>query len=361
MYRIDKPDGVAVIYCEGCYGNTYGKTAHGLVRSTSRYDVAAVLDSSWLCQDAGQVLDGTPRGIPLVGDLSAGLEATELTGKRATHLVIGMAPDGGQLDDRARSTVLEAIDSGLNVDCGLHTFLNEDVEISEAAFDAGVRLRDVRMPPPRKKLHFFSGKIDEVGATVVALLGTDSAVGKRTTAVLLAEALLAAGISTSVVGTGQTAWLQGFRHTIVLDSLVNDFVAGELEHAVWNAWQDGNPDIILVEGQGSLMHPAYPGGFEILAATRPTATILQHAPARLEYDGFPGHPIPAVSRHVAAIELIAPTRVVAVTLNAESLDTTQATEASARLATETGLPVVNPLGDEIHRLVEVLADLHPKR
>ena len=154
----------------------------------------------------------------------------------------------------------------------------------------------------------------------MAVLGTDSGVGKRTTAFLLADSLVASGVTAEVIGTGQTAWLQGARYGIILDSLVNDFVAGELEHAVWSAWSELRPDVILVEGQGSLMHPAYPGGFEILAATRPRGVILQHAPARRDYEGFPGYEIPSVERHIATIELISPARVIGISINGEHLD-----------------------------------------
>jgi uncharacterized NAD-dependent epimerase/dehydratase family protein len=107
---------------------------------------------------------------------------------------------------------------------------------------------------------------------VVALLGTDSAVGKRTTAWILKDALEAAGFSAELVGTGQTAWLQGVRYGIILDSLINDFVAGEIEHAVWTAYTERRPDVIIIEGQGSLMNPAYPAGsrsWRRLDRTRP--------------------------------------------------------------------------------------------
>ncbi len=99
------------------------------------------------------------------------------------------------------------------------------------------KLRDIRRPPDRKDLHFFSGKIEKVDSLKVALLGTDSAVGKRTTAWILVKALNDLGIKTELIGTGQTAWMQGAQYGIILDSLVNDFVSGEIEHAVWHAWQ----------------------------------------------------------------------------------------------------------------------------
>ena len=165
----------------------------------------------------------------------------------------------------------------------------------------GGTIRDIRKPPDRDRLHFFSGKIEQVDALKLAVLGTDSAVGKRTTAWLLVHGLQARGSRAALVGTGQTAWLQGARHGVVMDSLVNDFVAGELEHATYQAWVERKPDVIVIEGQGSLMNPAYPGGFEILAAGRPDVVVLQHAPARAEYDGFPGHPLHPLTTQIQAV------------------------------------------------------------
>jgi uncharacterized NAD-dependent epimerase/dehydratase family protein len=357
MRASELPEGVAVVYCEGCFGNAYGKTAHGLVRYTQRYTVAAVVDSTLAGKDAGEHLDGQKRHMPLVADLGSAMEAIEASGRLATHFVIGLAPDGGKLDATARSAVLAAIDAGLHVDAGLHSFLNDDDELSAAAFSAGVRLRDIRRPPAREKLHFFSGKIAEVGSLVLAVLGTDSGVGKRTTAVLLAEGLKRRGLTAELVGTGQTAWLQGVRYGILLDSLVNDFVAGELEHAVWSAWDDARPDVIIVEGQGSLMHPAYPGGFEILAAARPRGVVLQHAPARAEYDGFPGYAVPAVERHIAAIEMISAARVIGITLNSEHLTAESLREAGDQLAARTSLPAVDPVHGNIDSILDVIETL----
>lgn len=355
------PEGVAVVYCEAAFGNGYGKTAHGLVRFTRRYRVAAVIDSTLAGKDAGEVLDGAGNGIPLVADLSAALHASEAAGERATHFVIGLAPDGGVLDERARAAVCEALDCGLHVDSGLHRFLSEDPELADLAFANGVRLRDVRKPPPRSELHFYSGKIREVDSLVVAVLGTDSAVGKRTTAWKLVQSGEARGMRSELVGTGQTAWMQGARFGVRMDALVNDFVAGEIEHAVWAACKEGGARLIVVEGQGSLMHPAYPGGFEILGAARPDAVVLQHAPARLEYDGFPGCPMHAIERQIQAIELVGSVPVVAVTLNHEHLDATGVAHWKKVLHDRTGLPVVDALVDGTDALLDRLLQVQRRK
>lgn len=355
------PDGNAIVYCEGAFGTPNGKTAHGLVRRTKRYQVLSIIDSKHTADDAGQILDGKPRGMPVVSNLQTALKAGLQAGKTASHFVIGLAPDGGRLSSDNRQAVIEAIKAGLHVDSGLHDFLSEDEEITCLAKEKKVRIRDVRKTPPRKDLHFFSGKIEQVTSLKVAVLGTDSAVGKRTTAWLIMDAFQEAGYEAEIVGTGQTSWMQGAKYCIMLDSLINDFVSGEIEHAVWAAWKEENPDAVIIEGQGSLMNPAYPGGFEILAAGRPDAVILQHAPARKEYDGFPGYPIQPLPIQIKAIEIISGKPVVAVTINHERISKEEIPAVCDSITGETGLPAVDVLSEGAGRLVPLLLEYKRQR
>lgn len=348
------PEGNAIVYCEGAFGTTNGKTAHGLVRRTRRYRVLSVIDSRHVGEDAGQVIDGKPKDIPIFSELEMAMSAAKDAGLPATHFVMGLAPDGGRLSSEARRDVMEAVRHRLNVDCGLHDFLSEDPEVSSIAKENGVLIRDIRKTPPRNELHSFTGKIEHVKSLKVAILGTDSAVGKRTTAWLLLDALQDNGYTAEMVGTGQTSWMQGARYAIMMDSLVNDFVSGEIEHAVWSAWNDNHPDVIVIEGQGSLMNPAYPGGFEILAAGRPDVVVLQHAPARRDYDGFPGYPIHSLDRQIGAIEMISGKPVVAMTINHENLSEQEVSKVQSDLEKETGLPAVDVLLYGANRLVDVL-------
>jgi len=350
----DDPEGDAIVYCEGAFNTTNGKTAHGLVRRSHRYRVLSVIDSGHAGLDAGKVLDGRPSGIPIEPDIMTAVDNSLEANFEPTHLVVGLAPDGGRLSPSARSDIRRGICMGLNVDSGLHDFLTEDPEMVTLAEAHGVTLRDIRKPPPRDQLHFFTGKIAEVTSLKVAVLGTDSAVGKRTTAWLLIDALRNAGLSAELVGTGQTAWMQGARYGIILDSIVNDFLAGEIEHAVWSAWKEASPDVIVIEGQGSLMNPAYPGGYEILAAGRPDVVILQHAPTREEYDGFPGHPMHPLQRQIDAIETVSGKPVVAITVNHEGIPPEDVSKICRTLADETALPAVDVLRDGADSLVDVL-------
>ena len=331
------PEGNAIVYCEGAFSTPNGKTAHGLVRRTERYNVLSVVDSTNEGTDAGLLLNNKPAGIPIHRTVEESYEFFKES-TRPTHLVIGIAPDGGRLDINARHDIKKAIELGMNIDSGLHDFLSEDPEFTDLAKKHGVIIRDVRKTPSRSQLHFFSGKIEEVKSLVIAVLGTDSAIGKRTTAWVLKDALEDMSCKVELVGTGQTAWMQGARYSLILDSLINDFVSGEIEHAVWQAWHENQPDIIIIEGQGSLMNPAYPGGFEILAAGRPDIVVLQHAPARKEYDGFPGYALHPLDKQISAIEMLSSRPVVAITVNHENLDSDIVPSICKEITDSTGLP-----------------------
>jgi uncharacterized NAD-dependent epimerase/dehydratase family protein len=354
MNIVSFPEGSAIVYCEGVFGTTNGKTAHGLVRRSERYRVLSVVDSQNAGRDAGDLLDGRRSGIPVEADVMSAVRNALENDVEPTHLVVGLAPDGGRLDPAARSDIRRAIRLGLNVDSGLHDFLSNDPAMSALADAQGVILRDVRKPPPRNDLHFFTGKIEDVTSLKVAVLGTDSAVGKRTTAWLLVDALETAGYRAELVGTGQTAWLQGARYGLILDSLVNDFVSGEIEHAVWSAWSEQSPEVIVIEGQGSLMNPAYPGGLEILAAGRPDVVVLQHAPARKHYDGFPGYPMHQLERQIEAIEVVSGRPVVAITVNGEGIPPYEVPAMCQAITRETHLRAVDALRDGAGALVEIL-------
>jgi len=346
-------DGTAVVYCDGAFGTPNGKTAHGLVRFTRRYSVLAVIDSAHAGSDAGAVLDRRECGIPVVSSLDQALALP--SGGEVTHFVIGIAPDGGRITPAMRAAVIEALDRGLHAVSGLHDFIGDDPELVRAAAASGVTMTDVRRTPDRKDLHAFTGKIEEVESLTVAVLGTDSAVGKRTTAWKLVLGLEAAGYTAQMVGTGQTAWMQGARFTLLLDSVVSDFMAGEIEHAVWSAWKEERPDVIVIEGQGSLLNPAYPGGNEILAAGRPDLIVMQHAPARLEYDGFPGYRIQPLSEQIELVERISGKPVVAVAVNHENLDPETLPVVCRTISQIVGRPAFDVLEHGAEGLVEVIA------
>jgi uncharacterized NAD-dependent epimerase/dehydratase family protein len=316
--------------------------------------VVGVLDSRYAGKDAGEVLDRKTSGIPIFSDIQSAVKALEGSENFPKSLVIGLAPDGGRLPEEAKKTIRAALTLGWNVDSGLHDFLTNDEVLMKIAREKGCRVRDVRKTPDRDKLHFFTGEIEKVPCLKLAVLGTDSAIGKRTTAWILVHAFRKAGLKAEMVGTGQTGWMQGAKYSMIMDSCINDFVSGEIEHAVVSAWKNEKPDVIVIEGQGSLMNPAYPGGFEILAAGRPDYVILQHAPRRIEYDGFPGYRLHSLPEQIHALEVISGKKVIAITVNHEDMEPEEIEPACKAITAETGIPAYDVLEFGADPLVELL-------
>ncbi|MBM4063790.1 MAG: DUF1611 domain-containing protein [Planctomycetes bacterium] len=276
-------------------------------------------------------------------------------GRHPDFLVIGVATHGGVLPPAMKEPLLDALRRGMSLVSGLHEFLADDPALVAAARTAGAQLIDVRRPRPPRELHFWTGAIRAVKAPRVAVLGTDCALGKRTTCHEVQRACAAARLRAAIVYTGQTGWLQGIPHGFVLDSTPNDFVCGELEHAIVRCERDLSPDLILLEGQSALRNPSGPCGAELLLAGQARGTILQHAPGRTFYDGHEaaGCRIPEVTEEIALLGYYG-TRVLGLALNHEGLDAAARAAAQRELAAATGLPVVYPLLEGATALVPAI-------
>ncbi|KAA1425020.1 DUF1611 domain-containing protein [Mumia zhuanghuii] len=341
----------AIVYCEGQFGEQDGKTANGLVRHSERYEILSVIDSLQAGVDAGSFLDGTPKGIPVLADLA---EAIAHAGHVPDYLICGVAPADGLLSAEQRVVLLDGIARGMHIINGLHEFLNDDAEFVAASLLAGVTITDIRRPKEKKDLHLFSGRIFDVTCPRIAVLGTDGAIGKRTTATLLVQALNARGIRAVMVGTGQTTLIQGGRYGVALDALVPQFCSGEVENQVVAAFEGEDPDVIVVEGQGALSHPAYLTSAHILRGSRPAGVIVQHAPKRKVLGDFPMVPMPSVASEVDLIEAFADTRVIGVTVNHEHMTDREIGAAIDEIELELGVPATDPLTRPLDQLVEMV-------
>ncbi|GAA4482417.1 DUF1611 domain-containing protein [Microbacterium panaciterrae] len=346
----------AIVYCEGQFGEQDGKTANGLVRHSEKYEILSILDSTHAGADAGVVLDDRPNGIPVLATLD---EAIAHAGRTPDYLICGVAPADGLLSPAQRLVLLDGIARGMHVINGLHEFLSDDVEFVAAALLADVTITDIRRPRPAKDLHLFSGRIFDVTCPRIAILGTDGAIGKRTTATLLVQALRSRGVNAVLVGTGQTTIIQGGRYGVALDALVPQFCSGEVEHQVVAAFEGEDPDVIIVEGQGALSHPAYLTSAHILRGSRPEAVIVQHAPGRRVLGDFPMVAMPTVASEVALIEAFADTRVIGVTVNHEHLTDAQLSSAIDDIELELGVPATDPLTRPLGELAEMVLQAFP--
>ena len=346
----------AIVYCEANFGEIDGKTANGLIRRSERYNILCVIDSQKAGLDTGMVLNNQPNDIPICRDLA---EALTLAGTLPDYFIFGMAPASGMLSKHERSLVLEAMSHGMNIVNGLHEFLNDDPVFAAAGVASNVEIIDVRRPRAKKDLQMFSGRIAEVSCPVIAVLGTDCAIGKRTTATILAHALNDCGVKTVMIGTGQTGLIQGARYGVALDAVPSQFCAGELEATIVTAFEAERPDVIVVEGQGALSHPAFSSTSFILRGSCPNAVILQHAPRRCERCDFAGMQMPTPASEINLIETFADTKVIGLTINHEGMSDIEIDAAITWYARELALPVTDALTRSSRHLVDMVLAAFP--
>jgi len=347
----------AVVYCEANFGMIDGKTANGLVRQSDAYDITSVIDSTIAGRDTGSVLDDRPNGIPVVESLAA---AVELEGSVPPFFIFGLAPASGLLSSYERGVVLEAMSLGMNIVNGLHEFLNDDPEFAAAGLANDVVILDVRRPRAKQDLRLFTGRIAEVTCPRIAVLGTDGAIGKRTTATILTKVLQERGLSAVLVSTGQTGLIQGGRYGLALDAIPSQFCSGEMEAAVVDAFEAEHPDVIIVEGQGALSHPAYLTSTFILRGARPDAVVLQHAPGRDRLGDFDDIPMPTPQSEIRLIETFADTKVIGLTLNHENMSDAEVTAAITMYELELGLPTTDVLTRPLDRLADMVFAQFPQ-
>ncbi len=356
--RGSTPSGnTAVVYCEGNFGAIDGKTANGLVRYSEKYEILSVIDSEKSGLDAGEVLGDGPSGIPICANLA---DAIALAGRVPDFFIFGLAPSSGMLSPAERRVMLEAIGLGMNIVNGLHEFLNDDPEFSAAAEAHDVTILDIRRPREKKSLRMFSGRIAQVTCPRIAVLGTDSAIGKRTTATILTRSLNDRAIKAVLVGTGQTALIQGARYGVALDAVPCQFGSGEIEATVVEAFQAEHPQVIIIEGQGALSHPAYLSSSLILRGSQPEAVILQHAPSRRCLSDFPDLPMPTPASEINLIETFANTKVIGLAINHEDMTDAEVTAAITLYESELGIPATDALTRSPDRLVDMVLRAFPE-
>lgn len=347
----------AIVYCEANFGSIDGKTANGLVRHSEKYEILSIIDSEKAGQDTGSVLDDTPNGIPICRDLT---ESLAHAGKVPDYFIFGIAPATGMLSPTERTLMLKAIELGMNVVNGLHEFLNDDPEFAAAAVKSNVVIRDIRRPRAKKDLRVFTGRIADVTCPCIAVLGTDCAIGKRTTATVMAGALNAMGIKAVMIGTGQTGLIQGARYGMALDAVPSQFCAGELEATILEAFEGENPDVIFIEGQGSLSHPAYSTSSFILRGSCPDGVVLQHAPKRVHRCDFEQMAMPSPASEINLIETFAKTKVIGLTLNHEDMTDEEISSAITLYEQELGIPVTDALTRPTKLLVDMVLSAFPQ-
>ena len=319
------------IFAEGLFEQHSGKTAHGVIRYGTR-EIVCVIDSTQAGRTAVEVEPFCLRPVPVVASVRKAIDMG------ATALLIGVAPTGGKLDPSWRPALLEAIAAGLDLEAGLHTELAADEELCDAAASAGVELRDLRAAPA--DLTVPKGPYSRPDSVrVVHSVGSDTVIGKKVVTLELDRAARERGERSVYVPTGQTGVaIAGWG--IAVDHVISDYVAGVGERLVLDGAERG--DLLFVEGQGALFHPAYSGvTLGLLHGSAPDQLILVHKAGASAIRNYPDLPIPPLPELIAAYELVTsrvrPAKVTAIALNTSSLDEDGARAAVELAEAETGL------------------------
>lgn len=347
----------AVLYCENQFGKMDGKTSNGLVRKSGKYEILGVIDSTKAGMDAGECLEGKKNGIPIFATLD---QVKETLSSVPDYFIYGIAPSEAFLKKEERAIILQAMTDGMDIVNTLHEFLTEDPEFINHAEQTSVQINDVRKPPLKKDMHLFTGRVLEIETPVIAVFGTDSAIGKRTTSVLLEEALIKQGLNAVLVATGQTGLIQGARYGIAVDALPSQFMVGEIENQIMLAHHNEKPDVIIVEGQSSLSHPAYVSSVAILKGSRAGAVIVQHAPKREFLGDFSFMRMPEVKDEITLIENFSKAKVIAITINHEQMTNEEIERAVTDYEMQLNLPATDVLKHGCSKLVESIMDRYPQ-
>lgn len=315
------------ILAEGWFADRHAKTAHGLI-AYGRDEVVAVIDSTLAGRSVLNVIPGLRRDAPIIETLREALQYSP------TSLLVGLAPAGGQLPEEWMETLREAADAGLEIVSGLHQRLAPELP--------GTDVWDVREPPEGVQL--FSGKGFAVEPKVALTVGTTSAIGKMTATLEIERVARERGLAAEFVATGQTGIvIAGWG--ICVDAVVSDFIAGAAEQLVLRAARS-SPDMILVEGQGSLGHPAYSGvTLGLLHGSCPDCLILcADASDEPILAGIPRpNPKTIIPLYETVAALVKPAPVVAISVNTRGLEDGAAKAFVERVALSTGLPTADPI------------------
>lgn len=347
----------AIVYCEGNFGRMDGKTANGLVRHSKKHEIIGIIDSTRAGQDSGNVLNGNPNGIMIYKDIRACFNTNGNSDIKT--FIYGMAPLSGLFSKDDEKVMFYAMEKKLNIVNGLHEFLTDKSHFSQKAKECGVELYDIRKPKGASDLGVFTGNISKVKCPKIAVLGTDSAVGKRTTSTILTKALCDKGLNAVMVATGQTGLIQGAKYGVALDAIPEQFISGAMENAVCQAWDHEKPDIIIIEGQGSLSHPAYLSSCFIIRGSQPNAIIVQHPPKREFLGDYPEIKMPTLESEINLLESFSGKPVIGITLNHENMTNSEVEDTIVEYQKQFNLPATDVLIHTCDCMIEKILSLFP--
>tara|TARA_B100000767_G_scaffold249771_1_gene251561 strand:- start:5337 stop:6428 length:1092 start_codon:yes stop_codon:yes gene_type:complete len=347
--------GTAIVLADDFVAGEDCKTTHALIRKSLKFKILGIIDEKNTGADAGELLDGINKGIPVLNSVKEMLKHLD---KFPDYFIVGIATNGGVITPYILKHGIEALNNGITMICGLHNFISENSELIAAAKVSGAELIDIRKSRPRNELKFWQGDILKVRAPRIAVIGTDCNLGKRTTTQFLIDKCLETSIKAEMIFTGQSGWLQGGKYGFILDTTINDFVSGEIENAIVFCDKKENPDVIFLEGQSALRNPMGPCGSELIVSGNAAAVILQYGPGYKYFQGLEniGWEIGSIQDEITLVELYG-SKVIAITLNLVGIDSEREEEIKLQLKADLNIPVVNVLKDGVNELIPLIEEI----
>ena len=339
-----------VILTEGNTNPRTAETASCMLRYRPE-EVVALLDSAQAGKTTQEVL-GTGGSTPIVGSLR------EIT-TDANMLLLGIAPPGGRIPKPWRAIILEAIGRGWHVMAGLHEFLTEDPEFTAAAAAKGVNLIDVRKNEEKDVAKGLGLRED---CLRVLTVGHDCSVGKMVTSVEVTHGLQRRGRDAHFVATGQTGIMVS-GDGVPIDRVIADFASGGIEKVIL---RQQHHDILIVEGQGSLVHPSFSGvTLSLLHGTAPHAMIMCYQAGHDHIFGAEHLAIPPLRKIIELNETMAsifrPCPVIGIAINSRTLTDAEAAAERQRVKAELGLPACDPVRHGPDELVDAILAFQAQR
>lgn len=348
----------AIIITGGALETNSAKTAHGLIRISDRFQILGVVDPVSAGKNARELVGEKTGYIPVFADLRDALNHCR---EKITYAIIGVAPKGGKLPPEMKDTLKQCLENGISLISGLHDFLSDMPDLASLAEKNKLEIIDIRKPVDRKNLHFWTAQVFNIKCPVVAVLGMETNMGKRTTAKKLIEACRGNNIHAEMIFTGQTGWLQSGKYGFILDSTVNDFVSGELAYWVGKCAEETHPDIIFIEGQSGLRNPSGPCGSELLLSGGARHVVLTFSPKRKYFGDNKKEwgEIPSVESEIQLISLYG-SKVIALAVHSRGCTPEEAQKYQKEYAEKTGLPVLLPLEEGVDKIIPLIKELIKK-
>jgi len=334
-----------VLLTDGYSTPFLAKTAISMLRYRTA-DIAALIDGSSDAKTTQELL-GAGGDLPVVPTLADVADADAL--------YIGIAPPGGKLPAAWRPIIIEALRRGIDVVSGLHDFLTDDPQYVAIAQEQQCRLVDVRRN--RFKLTAI-GRQFRAGCVRIHTVGHDCSIGKMVASVEVSQGLVAAGHDAKFLATGQTGiMISG--EGVPIDCVVSDFVNGAAEQLVY---ENESHDFVLIEGQGSITHPAYSAvTLGLLHGCAPDGLIYVYEAGRKMVKGFDDLAIPDMQAQLdfflAAANFRHPCRLIGVAINSRTMSAEEAAAEVARAEAMFGVPACDVYRDGAEKLVQAAITL----